>query len=115
MTDKFSNETIQSTVGNNPFAVVAGGIAIGAIVAALLPRTAREKSAVGGVGRVINSRAKDAVAAARGVGAEKAQELGLTGDSAKQQMKSLFGKAGQAAQAAMAEAGKAARGKSDAV
>lgn len=91
---------------SNPLALVAGGIAVGAIIGALLPRTQRERETVGGVGRAINERAREAVAVAKEVGTEKARELGLTGDSAREQMKSLFGKAGEAAKAAAGEAGR---------
>src|SRR5687768_9366690 len=38
-------------IDSNPVAAVVGGLAIGAIVAALLPRTSREEELLGGVGR----------------------------------------------------------------
>ena len=43
---------------SNPLAAVAGGIAIGAIIAAMLPRTARENKLLGPVSRSVRATAK---------------------------------------------------------
>src|SRR5918998_1177742 len=47
-------------IDSNPVAAVVGGLAIGAIVAALLPRTSREDEYLGTVGRKINHGGREA-------------------------------------------------------
>ena len=47
-------------VDANPLAAVAGGLAIGALLASLLPRTAREDKYIGPVSRTVKSTAKGA-------------------------------------------------------
>jgi hypothetical protein len=54
-----------------PMAAVIGGLALGAIAAALLPRTRREEELLGSVGRRINDSARDAVRAARDAGRDQ--------------------------------------------
>jgi hypothetical protein len=64
----------------NPVAAVVGGLAIGAIVAALLPRTRREEELLGDVGRRLNDGAREAARAARDAGRTQLDELGLNRD-----------------------------------
>lgn len=54
-----------------PVAAVVGGIAIGALIAFLLPRTRREEELLGSTGRRITDAARDA--AQRGIDAGKEQ------------------------------------------
>jgi ElaB/YqjD/DUF883 family membrane-anchored ribosome-binding protein len=54
-----------------PMAAVIGGLALGAIAGALLPRTRREEDLFGSVGRRINDGARDAVRAARDAGRDQ--------------------------------------------
>lgn len=91
-------------IDRNPLAVLFGGLAIGAVIGALLPKTARESKLLGKTGRDINARAKSAYQAAKEAGSQQVDELGLSGDAVKSQFKSLVGKAGGAAK----NAGKAA-------
>src|SRR5918997_4109521 len=65
-------------IDSNPVAAVVGGLAIGAIVAALLPRTSREEELLGGVGRKINDSARQAANAAKEAGRGQLDELGLS-------------------------------------
>ncbi len=95
-----AKEKSGDAVDKNPLAIVAGGLAIGAIVAALLPRTEREKKLIGSAGKKINSVAKTAMAAAKDAGQATMKQVGLDGDTAKGQFKDLFGKATEAAKAA---------------
>lgn len=67
-------------IDSNPVAAVVGGLAFGAIVAALLPRTSREEELLGGVGRKINDGAREAAKAAREAGRGQLDELGLSRD-----------------------------------
>src|SRR5687768_8795761 len=64
-------------IDSNPVAAVVGGLAIGAIVAALLPRTSREEELLGGVGRKLTDTARDAANAAKEAGRGQLDELGL--------------------------------------
>jgi hypothetical protein len=48
-----------------PMAAVVGGLALGAIAAVLIPRTAREEQLLGTAGRRLTDTARDAVRAAR--------------------------------------------------
>jgi ElaB/YqjD/DUF883 family membrane-anchored ribosome-binding protein len=52
-------------IDTNPMAAVVGGLALGAIAGALLPRTQREEELLGPVGRRITDTAKEATRAAR--------------------------------------------------
>jgi hypothetical protein len=77
----------------NPVAAVVGGVALGAIVAALLPRTRREEEVLGGVGRRINDTARDAARAAREASLQQLDELGLTRDGIKGRLDEFTGRA----------------------
>ena len=93
------------TINSSPLAVVAGGLALGAILAALLPKSEREQKMLGKTGKTLNDRAKQAVNAAKEAGKARMEEVGLSADSAREQFKEIFGKATEAAKAA----GEAAR------
>jgi hypothetical protein len=62
----------------NPVAAVVGGLAVGAIIAALLPRTEREDELLGTTGRKITDTARDAARAARETGRQQLDEIGLS-------------------------------------
>lgn len=64
-----------------PLVALAAGIAAGALVAALLPVTRREREMLAPVGDRVTSAARDAADAARRAGSDKLRELGLTPDS----------------------------------
>jgi len=100
-----SSETLDS----NPLVAVAGGLALGAIIGALLPTTSREKKVMGGAGKKINARAKTAASAAKEAGRQRMSEVGLDAETAKGQMKDFLGKAADAAKAAGSAASDAAK------
>lgn len=75
---------------SNPLAALLGGIAIGAAIGALLPRTEREAQVLGAVGERVRAAANEAVEAAKGAGRDKLDELGLSKDHARETMKSLL-------------------------
>jgi ElaB/YqjD/DUF883 family membrane-anchored ribosome-binding protein len=58
-------------IDGNPMAALVGGLALGAIVGALIPATRRERELLGNVGRRMNDTARQAVVAARDAGKEK--------------------------------------------
>ena len=71
---------------SNPIAAVAGGLALGAILGALLPRTDREEKLLGATGRRINDTAREAARAAREAGRQQLDELGLSKDGLKSRL-----------------------------
>lgn len=89
-----------SGIENHPLVAVAGGIAIGAILAGLLPRTAAEDRAVGKVGTRIRSSAREAVKTAKTNAKTQLDELGLNADSAREKISGIAGKVAKAATAA---------------
>ncbi|WP_294190259.1 hypothetical protein [uncultured Sphingomonas sp.] len=88
----------------NPLAIVAGGIALGALVGAIVPRSAKEKELLAPVGKRLGATAVAAFAAARDSGKSELQNIGFTKGAAKDQVKTLF----QNVAGAAATAGKAA-------
>lgn len=93
-------------IDKNPLAIVLGGIALGAIVGALLPTTEREKKVMGKAGKKLHKKAKDMAKAAKAAGKEQVDNLGLNGDAVREQFRDLVSKAALAVKAA-GEAAKA--------
>ncbi|MDX3885443.1 MAG: hypothetical protein QHC65_13560 [Sphingomonas sp.] len=91
--------TIQG-IEDNPVAALVVGIAIGAVVGALLPRGEREKAALAPVGGKLNEAARVAIAAAKEAGRETLDDLGINKDAASQQVGKLFEAATRSAGAA---------------
>jgi hypothetical protein len=81
----------------NPLGVLAGGLALGAIAGALLPRTDREKDLLRPVGTKIGTAAMAAIAAAKEAGRTELEQRGLTKEAARDQAKSLFQNVAKAA------------------
>lgn len=97
--DKAAEVSRQST-DNHPLALLAGGLALGALIGAMLPKTERERKLVGTKGRGVTDRAKRAIDAARDVGTSKIKELGSSKEIFKSQVKDMVSKSGEAAKAA---------------
>jgi ElaB/YqjD/DUF883 family membrane-anchored ribosome-binding protein len=93
-------------IDKNPLAIVLGGIALGAIVGALLPRTERETKLMGKTGKKLNKKAKEMAKAAKAAGKQQVDTLGLNGDAVREQFRDLVSKAALAVKAA-GEAAKA--------
>jgi hypothetical protein len=81
------------SIDANPVAAVVGGLALGAIVAALLPRTRREDEYLGTVGRRLNDGAREAARAAREAGRGQLDELGLNKDGLRSKLDEFTGRA----------------------
>lgn len=97
------------TLESNPLGVIVGGLALGALVAAVLPRGQREKELLSPVGKKVHAATLAAIAAAKDAGRSELDQLGLTPDAARGQAKSLFQgivKAASSAGTAAAQAGK---------
>jgi hypothetical protein len=101
-------KTSQS-IDSNPVAAVVGGLAIGAIVAALLPRTEREEELLGPVGRKITDSARQAANAAKEAGKGQLDELGLSREGLRSKLDDFTGKAVGAVKSSAGAAADAAR------
>lgn len=97
----------------NPLGVVAGGLALGAIAGALLPRSEKEKQLLAPVGRKLGEGARAAVAAAKEAGRSELESRGFTAEAGREQAKNLVGGLGKALSTAGAAGVKAARGETD--
>lgn len=103
-----------SGIEANPLAALAGGLAIGAAAAALLPASKREAELLGPVGARISDAAKGAVDAARTAGGETLGELGISQQGVKEQidklvdaaLKTINAAGGAAVQSLMGQASK---------
>jgi len=71
-------ERTGETIESSPMLAVAGGFAVGAVLAAVLPRTRQEEKLLGDVGRRINEAARDAAQTAAETGREKVEEITQT-------------------------------------
>lgn len=80
-----------------PLIALAGGLAVGALLAALLPRSDKERELLGGLGGRLSDGARSAAEAAREAGQAKLDELGLTRDAAGDTIRTLLAGAGDAA------------------
>lgn len=105
------DKTIES-VDKSPLAIILGGIAIGAIVGALLPRTERETKILGKAGKKLNKKARKVAEAAKVAGMSQVDTLGLNGEAMRAQFRELVSKAALAVKAAGQAATDAAKEKS---
>lgn len=88
----------------NPLVAVAGGIALGVLIGALLPRSERETALYGSIGERINAAAKEAAAAAKDAGRDKLADMGISREHASDTVRTII----DAALAAATSAGSAA-------
>lgn len=95
-----ASKKVGEGVEGYPVAALVGGLAIGAVMGALLPRTKQEDQLLGKVGGEINSRAKEALDAARDAGKAKLDELGISTDAAGKQVGKLIESAAKVAEVA---------------
>ncbi len=68
------------TIGEAPLVALGAGIAIGAVLAALIPTGRRERDLLRPYGDRVTGAARSAADAARETGSQKLRELGLTPD-----------------------------------
>lgn len=73
----------------SPVAALIGGLALGALAAAVLPRTRKEDELFGDIGGRINDTARGAAQAAKDAGRDKLDELGINKDAALDKAKEL--------------------------
>ncbi len=79
-----------SEIETNPLAILAGGLAVGALVGALIPRSAKEKELLAPVGKRLSDNARQAFAAAKEAGRSELDQAGLTPGAAKDRGKDLL-------------------------
>ena len=97
------------SIDEAPLIALAAGVAAGAVLAALLPRTESEKRALRPVGDKLTETARAAAAAAKDAGTSRLAELGLTPEKGRETLRSLFEGAGDAAKTSAQAALSAAR------
>jgi hypothetical protein len=97
------------SIDEAPLLALAGGIAAGALLAALLPRTEAERRALRPVGDKLSETARSATSAARDAGRSRLAELGITPEKGRETLRSLFEGAGEAARTSAQAAFSAAR------
>ena len=73
-----------------PLIALAGGLAVGVLLAALLPRTAREDKLLGPIGGKITGSARNAVLAAKDAGRDKLAELNITRDAGSSALETII-------------------------
>jgi hypothetical protein len=92
-----------------PLIALAAGLAAGALIAALLPRTATETRLLRPTADRLTGTARAAAAAAKEAGTSRLAELGLTREKGAETLRSIFDGAGDAARKSADAALSAAR------
>ena len=70
----------------NPVVAVVGGLALGAVLGALLPRSEREQALLGTVGKRVNDTARQAFVAAKDAGRTQLDEIGVSKDGLRRRI-----------------------------
>ncbi|MEP6983299.1 MAG: hypothetical protein ABI853_06610 [Sphingomicrobium sp.] len=78
------------TLGQAPLIALAGGIAAGALIAALLPRTETETRLVRPTARRAKDSARAAIDAARDTGTQRLGELGISREKGEETIRNLL-------------------------
>ena len=99
------------TLSEAPLIAIAGGIAAGALIAALLPRSRTEERLVRPTARRVKETARAAYKAARDTGTDRLDELGLNREKGEQTIRDLLKGVTDAAKASGQAALDAARNK----
>jgi hypothetical protein len=106
-----ARDNVGASLKEAPLIALAGGLAAGALIAALLPRTDSETRLVKPTVRRVKDSARVAAKAARDVGGKRLDELGLSRDKGEETIRSLFQGVSDAARASAEAALDAARNK----
>jgi hypothetical protein len=104
-----ARDRVSDTLGEAPLIALAGGLAAGALIAALLPRTRSEARLVRPTARRVKDTARAAYNAAKDTGAERLDELGLNREKGEKTIRSLLEGVTEAARASGQAALDAAR------
>lgn len=98
------------TIETNPLGIIVGGLAVGVLAGALLPRTEKEKELLAPVGKRLGDTVTTAISSVREQSQNELQTRGFTRDAAQEQVKNLLGGLGKAVSAAVTGAAKSATG-----
>jgi hypothetical protein len=85
-----TRDRVSDTLGEAPLIALAGGIAAGALIAALLPRTRTEARLVRPTARRVKDTARAAFNAAKDTGSGRLDELGLSRENGEKTIRSLL-------------------------
>jgi hypothetical protein len=94
-----ARDRASDTLGQAPLLALAGGLAAGALIAALLPRTEAETRLVGPTAKRVKDSARAAAEAARDTGTQRLDELGISRVKGEETIRNLLGGLGEAARA----------------
>jgi hypothetical protein len=97
------------TLGQAPLLALAGGLAAGALIAALLPRTDAEARLVRPTAKRVKNSARAAFVAARDTGSQRLDELGLSREKGEATIRNLLDGLTDAAKASASAAADAVR------
>ncbi len=78
-------------IGDNPIALLAGGVALGVLVGVLLPRAAKERELLDPLGRTLAQRATATAQAVKDAGRQEIESLVPDRDATKERVTALFG------------------------
>jgi hypothetical protein len=106
-----ARERAREEIDGSPLLALGGGLALGALLAAIMPRTRTEERLLGDVGGRITGGAKGALDAAKEAGREKLAELNITREAGKGAVQSLVDGITEAARTGGKAALEAARNK----
>ncbi|MDB5696372.1 MAG: hypothetical protein JWN21_1915 [Sphingomonas bacterium] len=98
---------------SNPLGLLVGGLAVGVIAGALIPRSAKEKELLAPVGKRLGDGARAAIDTAREQGRSELESRGFTKDAAQEQVKNLLGGVSKALSSAGSVAAKSVTGKAE--
>jgi glutamine synthetase adenylyltransferase len=107
-----AKERASDTLGEAPLLALAGGLAAGALIAALIPRTQTEARLVRPTARRVKDSARAAYEAARNTGSEHLDRMGLSREKGEETVRSLADGLVDAAKASANAAVEAVRNKS---
>jgi hypothetical protein len=100
-------------IGEAPLLALAGGLAAGAVLAALIPASRKERELLGPVAGRIKDRAGSAANAAKEAGQARLDELGLSRDKGAETLRNILEGAGDAAKVSAEAAVATLRGQQD--
>jgi hypothetical protein len=104
-----ARDTATDTLGQAPLLALAGGLAAGALIAALLPRSEAEGRLIRPTARRVKDTARVAFAAAKDTGTQRLDEMGLNRQQGEKTIRDLLDGLTDAAKASADAALDAAR------
>jgi len=93
-----------TSLAANPYALVAGGIALGVVIGMLVPRSQKERELLDATGRQLADRVTGTVQAVKDAGKAEFDALLPSRDDAKERVGALFGNLVDAAKGATQKA-----------